>query len=315
MTGFIQSSGLFSLSVLSLIAVFVSAIIALVPLFAAGSALGIFRYGWQSFGDSFRRLPNRKKVWGTVYDARNLRPLPFAVVKLFGVDERLLERRVSDARGRYGFLTTPESLGESNIRVSLEATLRGYIFPSNMEQVGGMLVYGEPYRGARITAHGNSLINFDIPMDPEASVTEFKGRAPSVAAGIATAAMADAGLWIGLVAVPLAFALEPNPFTLGVTFIFAGVASLRLFGIAEHPYGTVSDATGQAIPFALVELHDDSGSRVTFTISDDRGRYVLSADAGGYVLDVRTPAHVQPPRKVEQSYTVRRGWITEKITL
>lgn len=312
----INITGITSASLLSLVAVFGFTLVALIPLLAAGNALGFFRFGWQTLSDGVHRLPSRKKEWGTVYDSLTLRPIPFVVVTLLGTDRRVLEKRVTDAGGRYGFLTSAASLSEQEVRVSLEASHDGYRFPSHERESASGFIYGEAYRGDSVVVSADTLINFDIPMDPvKAPVRTKRGNAPSIAVGLATAAMADAGLWVGIVTVPLAFVLEPNPFTLGVVFVFTGVVSLRLFGVREHPFGVVTNKQGQAIPFALVALHTDSGRRVSFAVSDERGRYVLSADRGGYVLSAHTPANVSPPRELERSFSVRKGWVTEQIVL
>lgn len=309
-------NALTSVSTASFLIVAATTITALIPLVAAGNALGIFRFGWQVFADSFRRLPSRKRIWGVIYDSETLHPLPFAVVELVGANKRILEKRIADERGRYGFLTTPSSLYEKGTTVELEVQHEGYTFPSSHKDTMDTLLYGNIYRGGAVAVQEGRLISYDVPMDPIEKPEAVRAlKSPSVAVGVATAAMADAGLWIGLVTVPLAFVLSPNPFSLGVLFLFLGVTSLRLFGIAEHPYGTVADSSGVAIPYALLTLHDDSGQRSAFAVSDPRGRYVMSVNEGSYVLSVHTPANVIPPRQIERSVTTRKGWITRKIIL
>lgn len=305
-----------SVSAISLAVVAATTVVALIPLVAAGNALGIFRFGIQIFGDSMKRLPSRKRTWGVVFDAETLRPLPFAVVRLLGKDKRILEKRIADAEGRYGFLTTPSSLHQKGMTIEIDVDHEGYSFPSRKEQDMAGVLYGEVYRGGTVEVQETALINYDVPMDPVNAVrVHSEAKTPSVAAGVATAAMADAGLWVGLVTVPLAVALSPNPFSLGVLFLFLGVASLRLFGIAEHPFGTVSDKEGNAVPFALLTLHDDGGKRIAFAVSDPRGRYVMSVGRGSYIMTAHTPANVSPPREIERSIASRRGWITQQVIL
>lgn len=300
----------------SLLMVVISGVVGLVPFVAAGNALGFFRFGFQSFADAFRKLPEREKSWGTVYDSRTLKPLPFAVIRMFGSDRRLLKKRVADREGRFGFLASPAGLHEGTIEVEIECTSPGYIFPARDKSGNDALLYGSVYRGGRIMIKEGGLVNVDIPMDAQRPVSEGeKAAAPSVKAGVATAAMADSGFWIGLVAVPLAFILEPNAFSMGVLFLYAGTASLRLFGIGEHPFGTVSDEDEHAVPFALVTLHDDSGTRVSYAVSDERGRYFMAVEKGGYVISVHTPANVSPPREIEKAIVARKGWVTLNLQI
>jgi len=305
-----------SASSLSLIVVVATTTAALIPFLAAGNALGFFRFGWQSFGDAFRSLPSRKRTWGVVYDSETLSPLPFAVVRLLGLNKRILEKRVADARGRYAFISTPSSLRQKEVTMELDVEHEGYKFPSSGPGTMDSLLYGNIYRGGNMTVQEGQIINVDVPLDPSRKAdVSHASKAPSVVVGVATAAMADAGLWVGLVAVPLAFALSPNPFSLGVLFLFLGATSLRLFGVVEHPFGTVSDPKGLAVPYALLTLHDDSGKRVAFAVSDPKGRYVMAVKKGSYVLSAHTPANVAPPRELERSISSRKGWITQQIIL
>jgi len=300
----------------SLLMVIISGVVGVIPFVAAGNALGFFRFGFQSFADAFKKLPEREKSWGTVYDSRTLRPLPFAVVRMFGDDRRLLKKRVADGEGRFGFLASPAGLHESTLEVELVCEAPGYVFPAQEKSGNDALLYGSVYRGGSIMIKEGALVNVDIPMDARRPVSEGqKAPAPSVKAGVATAAMADSGFWIGLVAVPLAFILEPNAFSMGVLFLYAGTASLRLFGIGEHPFGTVSDEDEHAVPFALVTLHDDSGVRVSYAVSDERGRYFMAVEKGSYVISVHTPANVSPPRDTEKPIVARKGWVTLNLQI
>ncbi|MBI4133104.1 hypothetical protein HY478_00670 [Candidatus Uhrbacteria bacterium] len=52
--------------------------------------------------------PKKPKGWGIVYDAKTQKPLKHAIVRLFEpVYGKLLEMRMTDARGRYSFLVGP----------------------------------------------------------------------------------------------------------------------------------------------------------------------------------------------------------------
>jgi hypothetical protein len=115
--------------------------------------------------------------------------------------------------------------------------------------------------------------------------------------------------------VPLAFIISPNAFTLGTVFVFLGTASLRVWGITERPFGTISDAkTGIPIPFALITLNDLSGKRVGFAVSDEQGRYFIVAEHGTYELTVFTPATIVPPRQFKGRVDVKKGWLTRPIS-
>jgi hypothetical protein len=288
-----------------------SAVAALAPL--AGPGLVAFTGQW--FMGAFGLLPKRKKVWGTMYDANTKRPIPFAKVQLLDRNRRVLETRIADKDGRYGFLTTPESLMVRHVQISILPSRTGYLFPSRTPASIDTFIYNNLYYGDLVEVNDKALINFDIPMDPIVpSRVPLMLKSPSIALGASAAAIADAGFWVGLVMVPLNFILVPNPFTFGVLCLFLGTASLRLFGIAEHAFGTVTDAqTGRPMPFALITLNDTSGRRVGFTVSDEQGRYFLVAEKGTYEIAIFTPASVVPSRQARTTTQARKGWITRAL--
>jgi len=66
----------------------------------------------------FRRLarPKRPKNWGIIYDEKTKKPIPFAVARIIETQyNKVLESRVTDARGRYNFL-----VGNSKYVVTVE---------------------------------------------------------------------------------------------------------------------------------------------------------------------------------------------------
>lgn len=66
----------------------------------------------------FRRLarPKQPKNWGIVYDQNSKRPVPFAVARIVETQyNKVLESRVTDAKGRYNFL-----VGNNKYYVSVE---------------------------------------------------------------------------------------------------------------------------------------------------------------------------------------------------
>jgi hypothetical protein len=301
------------IAVISAIVVAASAIAVILPLIGPG--LGSFLYQW--FMGALGLLPKRKKVWGTVYDANTKRPIPFAKVQLLDRNRRVLETHIADKDGRYGFLATPESLQVQNVQIAIAPSASGYTFPSRTPASIDTFVYNNLYYGSVIEVSDQTLVNFDIPMDPvHPSSAPLMIYSPSIAAGAAVAAAADAGFWLGVIMVPLNFILSPNPFTFGVLCVFLGTASLRLFGIVEHPFGTVVDGTtGKPMPFALITLNDPTGKRVGFAVSDERGRYFIVAEHGTYEMVAFTPAAVVPPRQSKTTIKAKKGWITRQITV
>jgi hypothetical protein len=223
----------------------------------------------------------------------------------------------ADKDGRYGFLATPESLHAQNIQITINPAAPDYRFPSHASVTVDTFVYNNLYYGDLVTVAPDTLVNFDIPMDPvNEGKTPIMATSPSIALGAAVAALADAGFWIGLIMVPLNFILVPGPFTFGTLCLFLGAASLRIWGVAQRPFGTTRDAhTGRPMPFALITLNDPTGRRVAFAVSDEQGRWVMTAEKGTYELVAVTSATVQPPRQSRDIIKVKKGWITREIKL
>lgn len=309
-----QDGTIAPIAIVSAVTAVTSAVVVAVPLL--GSA-GAAAFGYQWFMGLLGLLPKRKKVWGTVYDASTKRPIPFAKVQLLDRNRRVLETRIADKDGRYGFLTTPESLMAQQIQIAIAPSHQGYLFPSRIPASIDTFVYNNLYYGDLIEVNDRTLINFDIPLDPvRPSSAPLVLKSPSIALGASVAALADAGFWLGMVMVPLNFVLTPNPFTFGTMCLFLGTASLRIFGISEHPFGTVTDmTTGRAMPFALITLNDMTGQRKAFTVSDERGRYFLVAERGTYQIAVVTPATIVPPRRAEMTIDAKKGWITQSLRI
>jgi hypothetical protein len=254
-------------------------------------------------------------TWGTVYDAATKRPIPYAKVRLLGENRRVLETRVADSVGRYGFLTAPLSMRLQRVVVSILASAAGYTFPSRTPITVDTFVYGNIYHGEEVAVRDDTSVNFDIPMDPlHPHAAPVAVTSPSITFGASTAALADIGFWLGIVMVPLSFAMNQNPFTFGILCLFLGTASLRVFGIRDHPFGTVTDAkTGRAMPFALITLDDTTGRRVAYAVADERGRYFMIAPRGSYRLTAYTPGALQPARRDVRTVHVGKGWITQAL--
>jgi len=96
----------------------------------------------------FRRLarPSRPKKWGIIYDEKTKKPIPFAVARIVETEyNKVLESRVTDARGRYNFL-----VGNNKYVVTVEKP--GYE-PRKTEEID--------MSGAK---KGEGVVDLDIPM-------------------------------------------------------------------------------------------------------------------------------------------------------
>ena len=106
----------------------------------------------------------------------------------------------------------------------------------------------------------------------------------------------------------------------GTSFAILGVIVLtyifRNSGFKFKPFGlTIDEETKGAIPFGFVALHNQNGTRLNFTVSDDKGRYFLLTGKGLYTLKAYTPAHIVPTRIKELPIFTTKGWISKEIEI
>jgi len=260
-------------------------------------------------------LRRKRRVWGVVYDAHTKAPIAYAKVELRDAANRVLETRYADRQGRYGFLTSPASLREQAVSISLVASVNGYRFPSLLVNTDpDFIVYDHVYRGGIVSVSGNVLVNYNIPLDP---VSDVKRVNPQPFLSGFTVRLLDVAFWAGLIILPLNAVLSPSWWSIGLLAVFIVTNAFRIGQNLYRPFGIVLDATSRGMmPFALVTLNESSGQRVNFTVSDEHGRYILSGERGrDYELQAYTPSNVVPQRSHSfhvngHSRIGRRAWFT-----
>ena len=262
-------------------------------------------------------IRKRAKPWGTVYDAFTKKPIPFAKVKLMDEHSRVLETKIADKEGRFGFLVSAQTLTEEGVKIQLSAEKKGYRFPSGrVTPPKDTILYDNVYVGGIKVIQTKEAANFDLPLDPEKTELKEVIKAPARKMHNFLARLADIGFWFGLVTAPLAYLSDPNLFSFIILILFLVLAFFRVFGLKERPYGLiVNQETKNPMSFALITLNDKLGHRKGFTVSDEQGRYFLVTEKGDYDLNVFTPANVQPPRTVKKELYTKKGWITEEVNL
>jgi hypothetical protein len=251
-----------------------------------------------------------------VYDSFTKRPIPLAVVELLGTDYRLLEKRVTDQEGRFGFLVTPESLRASERQVQLRVSRKGYRFPSTAPIGPEADFYKNIYRGGIVGVTQEKLLNFDIPLDPEAP-PDLKPHRPAKTALVGwLTSLSEASYRISIVTAPLNFFLQPSRLNSLLVGVVALTVILRSLGLKLRPYGVVVDSSnGMAMSYAFVTLSDHEGRRIGYAVSDDRGRYFLLSQGGMHELVVSSPAQVAPSRRSARVIQAPDGWVRHTVKL
>jgi hypothetical protein len=262
-------------------------------------------------------IKRRSKPWGTVYNALTKKPISFAKVRLLDEHSRVLESKIADKEGRYGFLVSAKSLTGEGMQIQLIAEKKGFRFPSGrVKPPTDTILYDNVYVGGIKTIQTSEAANFDLPLDPEQVEVKEALKAPARKLHNAFARLANVSFWFGLVTAPLGYLSDPNLFSFIVLLLFLVLAFFRVFGLRERPYGLILYQEGKKpMSFALITLNDKFGHRKGFTVSDESGRYFMVTEKGDYDLNVFTPADVQPQRSTKRELYTKKGWIAEEITL
>jgi hypothetical protein len=261
-------------------------------------------------------LKKTPKPWGTVYDSRTKRPIPFARVEILNSESRKLQSVIADENGRYGFLVSTPSATNSIIR--LQSFRTKYDFPSTaIPTETEKELYPNIYKGGPIQ-ESSGYANFDLPMDPrEKSVSPgFYFGIVSITLNNIITDIANILFYVGTIMATTNIIVNPSPTTYIIFVVIILTFILRSSGFKLKPFGLTKDkTTEEAIPFGFVALHDTNGIRVNFTVSDDKGRYFLLTPKGQYLLKAYTPAHISPTRTKDMPIFTSKGWISKEIAV
>jgi len=267
----------------------------------------------------FFGIKKKTRAWGTVYNSLTKQPLPYTKIQLLGKDFRVLEARITDREGRYGFLINASGVDpEAEFDLQILPARGGFRFPStNVTGTSDTVLYERVYNGGIVSVHPRELIKFDIPMDPIQEQPLGTGKLPRIKLYHFWLNISHAFFWIGLFLVPLTYILNPTVLNLVVLIVFGALNLFIVIGdLRQRPYGIVVDQSLETpVPYSLITLQDSQRQRKGFTVSDEHGRYFLLSPKGDFTITTYTPAQVSPPRSREEPLSTDRGWIAKKLNL
>ena len=255
-----------------------------------------------------------------MYNSRTKQPLPFTKIHLIGPDARVLETRITDRDGRYGFLINAAGIHSSaTISLRLFPVREGFTFPSQkITGASDTVLYDHIYHGSMIEVHTRELVRFDIPMDPvDNGMVDSVTRMPRIHLHNVITTLSHVMFWIALVALPLNAIFHPTMLNIVMLVVFILLNLVIVIGdLQQRPYGLVLDRRGGLpVPYSLITLQDPQGQRRGFTVSDEHGRYFLLSEKGSFTITTHTPAHISPPRSEDESLQTDRGWIAKKLNV
>lgn len=266
----------------------------------------------------------RKRPWGVVYDSMTKETLDPVYVSVFDADtHQLVDTRITDINGRYGFL-----LPKGNYYMKAQKT--NYEFPSKLlPQKNSDGVYDNLYFGEVFSVTDDSksaVITLNIPMDRLATDwnQEEKKRM-----GIFRAITKNTKLWstISLVLFVLGFifsafvlTLDQSTWNVVVFILYVIFALLQITGNGAVTSGVVKDAQGNILAHAVIRVWNANlGTEISKRVTDENGQYYILVAKGDYYITIDTPKSDSPGEyeRVFTSGTIRvaQGVINEDFTI
>jgi hypothetical protein len=247
-----------------------------------------------------------------------------AYVSVFDADTgQLIDTRITDINGRYGFL-----LPQGNFRIKVQKT--NYEFPSKLlPQKNSDGVYDNLYFGDVFSVTDESrsaVITLNIPMDRLATDwnQEEKKRL-----GILRSITKNTKFWstVSLVLFVLGFifsafvlTLDQSTWNVVVFILYVIFALLQITGNGTVSSGTIKDVHGNGIAHAVVRVWNAQlGTEISKRVTDENGQYYILVAKGDYYVTIDVPKENTPGEydRVFTSGTIRavQGVINEDFKL
>lgn len=264
----------------------------------------------------------RNRPYGIVFDSETKEPLDPVYVTVYDVDtNKTVDTKITDINGRYGFL-----LPKGNYR--MEAGKTHYQFPSqkllhqNSDGVYDHLYFGEVF--AVTDDSRSAVIVLNIPMD---RLADDWNQAEKKRMGIFRIFTHNTKLWsrismiifiIGFIFSVYVLAISPNIWNIIVFALYVIFAIMQLTGNGPVHSGTVTDASGKGIPFAVVRVWSAHlGTQIAQRVTDIHGQYYLLITKGDYYItvDVKNAAGGYDRVLTSETIKVKRGIINKDFTI
>lgn len=261
----------------------VAVAVAVTNLTTAASASSVFRYLYFLFTQPLLLLRRRKRAqWGIVYNALSKQPVDLAIVRLLDSGTgRVVQTRITDAKGRYSFFVKPGAY-------RLQAVKQGFRFPTQYlakDREDGALL--DIYHGELVEVkQSGALVAANIPVDPDEVVEKTPKK---MAAEKRFRVFQRVGASVGLVTSFGSFAVSPGWLT-GGFFLFQVFTYAMFYRLAAaskpKDWGIVYDgASKRGLGQVVVRIFDKRFHKLLETqITDKDGKYAFFAGPNIYML-------------------------------
>ncbi|MBU1421329.1 hypothetical protein KJ978_02510, partial [Patescibacteria group bacterium] len=235
----------------------------------------------------FGIFSKKRKPWGVVYDSVTKQPLDPVYVILRDKDGKKIDERITDMKGRFGFLVDPG-------KYYIEVKKTHYKFPSEKVGENSDEIYEHLYHGELLTITDSGAITLNIPMDSESFDWNemikhqnkyikfnyhweiFKRWLPFIS------------FIFGFVLASIIWILYSTSFNFAIVLVFLILWLLRQLGFKEKIWGLVLDRnTKRPMPLALLKIFfAKTNQQIHSVITDIRGRYFVLLEPGQYDVEL-----------------------------
>jgi hypothetical protein len=256
-------------------------VVAIANTATALSAISLLNYLYFLLTQPILLLGRRKRQKsGVVYNALTKQPVDLAIVRLLEAKSgRVLQTRITDAKGRFSFTAQPGAY-------RLQVVKQKFVFPTQyLKQERVDIEYVDLYHGEEITVKETAVLTVNIPIDPvEKTETPRDVRIKQLLRKIQNVV----GISSVLVSV---VALFLNPTALMAAMLALQVLLYALFRRLSLPpkpknWGIVYDKrTRKPLGRVVVRIFDKKYNKLLETqITDARGRYGFIVGRNIYYL-------------------------------
>lgn len=243
-------------------------------------------------------LRKRREPWGTVYDSITKQPLDPAYVILQDKNGEEVATSITDLDGRYGFLVPPGVY-------TMLAKKTNYIAPSlHLHGRNKDELYDNLYFGEEIELKKNTIINRDIPMDPQGfdwnefakkdkNLMKFHSPRKKLIAKISNTLF-----WVGLLFSICLLIAKPDIYNVGIIILYLVLSVFRFLKLKTKSFGVITDKnSGFPLSFAIIRIYSKSTHKEMFhRVADLYGHYYCLLPKGEYRIVIEK-------KNIDESYT------------
>jgi hypothetical protein len=264
-------------------------------------------------------LRRKRQPWGRVYNSITGKPIDLAVVRIFNEKKKLVETRVTDFEGRFGFIVPK---GKYTLTVAKET----FKFPSEVAEARAShfndkyQLSSDIYLGTPISvSEQNANINLDIPLDPILKSNDLRIRIRLAIRlvwdwfEIIISYLAKPFLFVGVAISIFNYLVHSTSKNLILLFIYL-VLLVFLFikyHLEAKSFGTVIDQkTNKPIAKATVSIYDKEYNTLRQSqVTDKEGRFHFLVRPGTYYLSVEAPGYkmIDTPKKSKLTSHIYNG--------